>query len=78
MTFTNTMNIINTTRQFHAASLFVSRKQKPVLKRLKACKPGGHGRFMSVAPAIRRLFIRCFQELGTDQWTLSRAFADQQ
>jgi hypothetical protein len=72
------MNMTTTTIQRRFADhLNVSRKQKPVLKRLKACKPSGRGRTLSAARMTCRPFGMSFQEARTRQWTLSTIFPDQ-
>lgn len=73
MTSTN----ITTLQQLFADNLSVSRKPKSALKRLKACKPGGHGRSLSDAHAVRSPIVLSFQEERTDQWISSTAFPDQ-
>jgi hypothetical protein len=67
-----------TIQQLFADNLTVSRKQKPVLKHLKACKPGGHGRKPSAVHADRRPFVLSFQEERTSQWNSSTTLPDQQ
>ena len=73
-----TTTTIATMQRLFADNLSVSRKQKPVLKRLKACKPGGRGRTFSAAHAVRRPIGMSFQEERTEQWISSTAFPDQQ
>jgi hypothetical protein len=76
MTITTTTIITLHQRRF-SADILVSPKSKSVLKRLKACKPCGRGRSLSVVPAARRPIDCSFQEMGTDQWTLSTTLTDQ-
>ncbi len=64
-------------QRLFVANLSVSRKQKSVLKRLKACKPCGHGQKCSVTHAERRPVDSCFQEERTRQWTSPQILPDQ-
>jgi hypothetical protein len=74
---TMTHTTITTMQRLFADNLSVSRKQKSVLKRLKACKPGGRGRMLSVAQMTCRPFGMSFQEERTRQWISSTTFPDQ-
>lgn len=67
----------DTNRQRPAVNLTVSRKQKSVLKCLKACKPGGHGQastaLMSAALAVQDCPALHVYGARTDQWISTTA-----
>lgn len=58
-----------------AVDLSVSRKDKLVLKPLKACKPGGQGHFASAALADLVCPALHVQGVRTDQWISTTAIS---